>query len=944
MSARRTISFGEFHLDPQARQLRHRGVICPLRSKSFAVLWYLANNPGRLVPHEELMRAVWPDTSVGTTVLRVSIREIRAALGSAANLLVTVPRQGHRFVFTLDNEVRARPFVGRHAELSMLHRALLRARTGSRQTVFVTGEAGVGKSRLVERFLDDVRAAGSARIITGQCIELHDGLEPYAPWIDLLGRACRASDGQNFESALARWAPSWLRQLSSHDEAGAGDRLLPMTGVAPTGGQLSRELSTLMEMLAEEGPLVIELHDLHWADASTLDALSHLGQRNVRAPLLIVCTRRLNAGVDAERLDHLQRQILGRDHGTELQLGALSADEVERFLAQRLAPVPLGNDVAATLHARTGGHPLFLTALTDHLLAQRQLVIDDQAWRIVGSLDGVIPTAIREMIATVFQSVAPDQRRILEAASVAGTAFSAAAIAAALSMPIAEVEDACDQLVAERRLEHGGIEEWPDGTTSARYSFLHHLHAEVLYAGLSPALRSRYHGLVGERVSSAHAGHLNEVAALLAHHFTLAGDEKRAWYAHRTAARAARNAFAAREAIGHLEAALTMVRALPQDDQRAHVELRCLLELGEAAIAVHGYASPTVAGIYPRACDLATSSDDVPLHVLAESGLLMHHAMRGELHAAQARAEEFVHLTERSPMLAGTGHASLGAILLSRGELRAAHQSFLRASECWERWPEVAPDLRAMVDAFRAISDLLLLSGHDARNDIARVLTRVGELPFDPLLVSQCEAIAAFFFAVRGSHEEARTAAARAIELADAHGLPLYLSPRVAHGWATRDAAAIRAEMALLAESEVRLGAPQNGALLAEVLLGAGDVAGAKAAVERAVADASEFGENYYLADLHRLRGRCRLVEARTAARGAQRSLLGEAQEWFELAIAEATRQSARLWVLRAATDALEAAPRAARARARLRDLLLEVDDGGDLPDVVRARHLLEEA
>jgi predicted ATPase len=150
--------------------------------------------------------------------------------------------------------------------------------------------------------------------------------------------------------------------------------------------------------------------------------------------------------------------------------------------------------------------------------------------------------------------------------------------------------------------------------------------------------------------------------------------------------------------------------------------------------------------------------------------------------------------------------------------------------------------------------------------------------------------------------------------------------------------------MALLAESEVRLGAPQNGALLAEVLLGAGDVAGAKAAVERAVADASEFGENYYLADLHRLRGRCRLVEARTAARGAQRSLLGEAQEWFELAIAEATRQSARLWVLRAATDALEAAPRAARARARLRDLLLEVDDGGDLPDVVRARHLLEEA
>lgn len=127
MIARTSISFGDFHLDPDAEQLRHRGVARPLRPKSFAVLWYLANHAGRLVPQDELMRAVWPGTSVGSAVLRVSIREIRAALGESAHLLITFPRQGHRFTLEAGKAADTSPFVGREQELAALHRALMRA-------------------------------------------------------------------------------------------------------------------------------------------------------------------------------------------------------------------------------------------------------------------------------------------------------------------------------------------------------------------------------------------------------------------------------------------------------------------------------------------------------------------------------------------------------------------------------------------------------------------------------------------------------------------------------------------------------------------------------------------------------------------------------------------------------------------------------------------------
>ncbi len=154
------ISFGDFQLDRRTRRLRCRGRERPLRAKSSAVLLYLAEHPNRLVTHAELQRAVWPGTAVSPSVMRVSISEIRAALGTEADrFLTTVPRRGYRF--TLETGIATPIFVGREAEQAALHEALARAHSGRRQVVLVAGAHALvvlGQRTAAAALVDDLLA------------------------------------------------------------------------------------------------------------------------------------------------------------------------------------------------------------------------------------------------------------------------------------------------------------------------------------------------------------------------------------------------------------------------------------------------------------------------------------------------------------------------------------------------------------------------------------------------------------------------------------------------------------------------------------------------------------------------------------------------------------------------------------------------------------------
>ena len=214
--------FPPFTLDGANQCLLRGGAKIYLRSKSFAVLGYLVENSHRLVAKDELMEAVWPGAKVVDAALRVSIQEIRKALGDNAEqpqFIETVGKSGYRFIAAISLKLAEKfgaessiPFVGRQTELEQLRSHLKLANSGRRQVVFVTGEPGIGKTTLVDAFISTLATGDQVIAARGQCIEQYGAGEAFLPILDALEQLCRVS-GQDAIAALRHYAPGWLINL-----------------------------------------------------------------------------------------------------------------------------------------------------------------------------------------------------------------------------------------------------------------------------------------------------------------------------------------------------------------------------------------------------------------------------------------------------------------------------------------------------------------------------------------------------------------------------------------------------------------------------------------------------------------------------------------------------------------------------------------------------------
>ncbi|MBI3304075.1 MAG: ATP-binding protein [Deltaproteobacteria bacterium] len=181
--------------------------------------------------------------------------------------------------------------VGREAELSQLYRWLEKVLEGERQIIFVTGEPGIGKTTVVEAFLQQIAAERDIWIGRGQCIEHYGAGEAYLPVLEALGRLCREPGGQFLIELLSQQAPTWLVQMPALLRATELETLQRKTRGATREGML-RELAEAVEALTAEWPLVLWLEDLQWSDVSTLDWLAFVGRRRERARLLVIGTYR----------------------------------------------------------------------------------------------------------------------------------------------------------------------------------------------------------------------------------------------------------------------------------------------------------------------------------------------------------------------------------------------------------------------------------------------------------------------------------------------------------------------------------------------------------------------------------------------------------------------------------------------------------------------------
>jgi DNA-binding winged helix-turn-helix (wHTH) protein len=359
------LCFPPFRLDLVNQRLWRDGQEIPLRQKTFAVLRYLVEHPDHLVTKEALLDAVWAETSVSDVAPGVCIQELRRALGEerqTPRFIVTVHRRGYRFIAPLttpqlvqssrfkvqspnqspaiSTQHPAPTLVGRETELSQLHRWLETALEGQRQIVFVTGEPGIGKTTLVNTFLEQIAADEQVWLGRGQCIEHYGAGEAYLPVLEALGRLCREPGGERLIELLAQQAPTWLVQMPALLSA-AELEALQRKVLGATQGRMLREMAEAVEALTAERALVLWLEDLQWSDVSTLEWLSALARRRERARLLVIgAYRSVDVIVREHPLKAVKQELQLHGRCEELPLACLTEAAVAEYLAVKFASPP----------------------------------------------------------------------------------------------------------------------------------------------------------------------------------------------------------------------------------------------------------------------------------------------------------------------------------------------------------------------------------------------------------------------------------------------------------------------------------------------------------------------------------------------------------------------------------------------------------------------------
>ncbi len=964
------LRFPPFEIDLAGERLMRGTETIRLRPKTFAVLRYLAEHPGRMVSRQELLSAVWPDVHVGDGLPKDSVLEIRRALGDdprTPRFIETVHARGYRFVATVHRDggagQPAEPppgIVGRDAELERLAISLDRAAGGARQVVFVSGEAGIGKTTLLDAFRRRC-AADVDRYAHGQCIEHFGNAEPYMPVLEALIRLARASDGARVRALLRERAPSWLAQMPALVD-GSERQALAQATATTTRARMLRELGDALDALTADQTLVLALEDLHWSDHSTLELLSALARRPERARLMVIGTYRpLECLANGHPVRAVIQELRLHRHCEEMRLPMLAEEDVRRYVAWRFdgADQAWPGEVGRAIHRRTEGSPLFMVQVIDALVARGVLTRVDERWDLttatLGSLEA--PVDVRQMIERQLDHLAGEDQRALEAASIAGTEFSCAAVAAGLDQPLEAVEARCAALARrEQFLAPGDSTEWPDGTIAARHRFVHTLHRDVVYERIPAARRAELHRRIGEREERAYGRDAREVAAELAVHFERGGDHERATRYHKQAAQNALAQHAYHEAADQLTRAIASLRMLPESDERDGEEIELQLGLAMPLLATRSEGAPEVEQALARAHHLSERLGDpfrLPLTLLGQWGLRF---ARAELRTARELATQLLSLARSArPRVVVLGaHLALGLTATYEGDLAAAQDHLQQVSSVYD--PERARPYRALFDLAGLIEPRVTCAVYGAilscmRGHLDRALTEIetGRRVANELANAYAQVTASAFAAM--VHESRREPAAvaeragEALAMARQHGFPQWAGLAMAlRGWATAAQGQHDAGLAELREgietwrgTGTEIGQTYLLGLLADAHGRAGDVERALEVLDEAIATMEQSGERLVEAELLRLRGEML---------GARDPGSAEADRCLRDALAIARRRGVRLLELRVSTSLARrwmGRGQTAKARRLLSGICGSFTEGAGTGDLEAARALLED-
>ncbi len=622
--------------DPDNQALLIEGEYLQLAPKTFGVLDYLRRRPQTLVSKEELLEAVWPDVFVTEAVLKFTVGELRKLLGDnpkKPKYVQTIHRRGYRFIgdlplaggATANQTSTPEPVVipppdddkliGRQAQWVQLQQTWQLAQSGQPQILFLCAEAGLGKTTLLNSWLQQqTQADANCLIVTASCFDQHGNSEPYLPILEALGQLLRGPHAGQATTLLQQHAPGWLVQFPSLLPASESESLHRELFGA-TSQRMLREFADLIETFTRQVPLLLCIEDLHWCDTATVDLLVALANRKNGGRFMLLGTLRPSAAfTDGHPLKTAYANLTLHKQCRTLELPPLQKEDLATWLSPHLPEWLAVENCLELFWLYTQGNPLFVQATLDYL-QQHALLADNNAQldqeQALKLLEEGISGGLMQLLTIKIRHLDKTTLGLLEAASIPADECVTESLAAMLEQDVLDVEEACAAPSLEHWLAPQGERHWPDGSMAECYQFRHHLYRQFFYQRLSAARRRRYHLRFAERLLAGFQGNLGGVAAKLAYHFESGGNIPRSIEFHNQAGDIASQRFAYAEAIQHVYRVIELSKKSHQVDvcvTLAAKERRCLflLATGKLQEVIADY----------QALIQASQQADTPLHEL----------------------------------------------------------------------------------------------------------------------------------------------------------------------------------------------------------------------------------------------------------------------------------------------------------------------------------------
>jgi predicted ATPase/tRNA A-37 threonylcarbamoyl transferase component Bud32 len=848
----------------------------------------------------------------------------------------------------------SRPIVRRQQELAALRAAFAAAETGHSQLVCVAGEPGIGKTTVVEDFLDELASSFNCLLARGRCSERQAGTEAFLPVIEALADLLRSDATGSVARLMQVLAPTWHSQVT---RAMPDDTADPLRATSQQA--MLREFCGLLEEASRLHPVVLFFDDMHWADLSTVDLLAHLGRHPERLRLLMVATYRPTEMLLGPHAFHrVKLDLQAQGICTELPLGFLGRPEIDGYLDLAFPGHAFPSDFADLIHARTEGSPLFMADLLRYLRERGVITQSVGRWSLARALPEVscdLPESVRSMIQRKLEQLSDVDRRLLGAAAVQGHEFDSAIVAAATGGDAAALEDRLQTLARV----HGLVrllrdDEFPDRTVTQRYAFVHVLYQQAL-AGEIPPTRKAALSLAFAQALERHHGPDSAVAAAQIACLFEAGRDfaQAAWHFHLAAQNAAQ-VFAHRDAIVLAQRGLRLLDALPASLARDELELPLQMTLGLHVQMTDGCAAESAKQAYDRArslCRQATGGE-APFSVLW--GLWLHYKVGSQLNRAQEVADDLLTLARKlnDPDLALQAHQALGLTALCRGDPAAALRHVEQVATLYDPHRHAThailfgQDPAVICKAFGAIALWLLGFPDSAQRQSEAAIAMSREL--SPTSQSIALHFAAMLHQLCGDAERTQLCAESSAAIAAEHGLSFWLAGGgVMIGWSLAGRGNSQEGISRLRRGLLDWQATESVTyrtyylgLLAEALRRQGQIDEAQRVVDEALRLVGQTEERLYEAELHRLSGELLILDPAQPNAAAD----AQAEAAFRRAIAVSRGQAARSLELRAMMSLARLAEKTGAplpAKQLLADTYGSFTEGFATPDLREARSLL---